>query len=233
MNLKNCLIIFTALVILIGCSKPEQKTVETKYAKKTAKTDKDTTKKKLPRVFQAANYSDNQKWINGVNRIEKNHFFISTGKNDPTPIYVDYTLQFARAGEALVKKVYRYENKDSSSIFIRVDKELDPVGDGYPNSVVIKRFQIWPGNYYKENEWKNGISLKTTGMFFFVEKKGEFVPISIGDRLEFAAAGSTFVKGIWGKKEQGSYTNIFVTVDKPLDPAGDGAPHPIEVVLAK
>lgn len=236
MNSKNTLIILVVLVAFIGCSKSEQETAQIKSAKKLAETDnigKMEVKQKLSRVFQASKYSDNVKWSNGVNRIEKNQFFISIGKNDPIPISVDYTLRFARAGEAVVKKVYRFETQGGSSIIVGVDKELDPVGDGYPNKVYLKRVQIRPGNYSKENEWKNGISLKTTGMFFFVVKKDSPTPISIGDKLEFAAAGRTVVKGIWEKKEQGPYTNIFVTVDKPLDPAVDGAPHPIEVIIAE
>ncbi len=236
MSLKKILIVFIALAVVIGCSKKEEKKDNIVPGKKTTgqvqvKQVKKVTPAALPRVFRACDFSNNIKWLNGINRKEKNQFLISIGKNDPTPILVGYNLKFTRTGEARVLLVYRFEDPNKSSIFVTVNKTLDPNGDGFPNPIYLKSFQIQTGQYSKENAWKNGISLKTQGMFFFQVDKKFLTPVRIKDRLKFASSGEAIIMDIFRDEAAASYSSIFVTVNRIIDPARDGYPNFIDVSI--
>ncbi|MCX6579491.1 MAG: hypothetical protein NT166_04845 [Candidatus Aminicenantes bacterium] len=235
MLLRNILIsLVMASVVFVGCSKAEKKPDAGKSTKKTAAPSE--TIASAPRAFRAAAYSDDAQWLKGVNRIDKKQFFMVIGKNDPPPVNRGYKLKFTASGEATIQKVNRVEKPDKSFIFITVEKDLDPTGDGNPNPIYIKSFQIRPSSYSRENDWENGISLKSTGAFVFVLPKSDACPLKIGDRLKFAASGEAIVKKIArsdGQGPGGKYSNFHVTVDKPLDPASDGGPNLIEVIIEK
>jgi len=235
MFLRNIFItLAVALIAVTGCSKSEKAPVDGKSTKKTAGPIEAIGS--LPREFSASPYSDRVKWLNGINREETNQFCITIGKNDSIPVNRGYKLKFAASGEAVVQKLSRIDKPDKSMIYITVDKNLDPTGDGNPNPIYIKSFPIRPSSYSRENDWKNGISLKKTGMFVFVLNINEASPVKIGDRLRFAASGEAIIKRIVrtdGQGPGGKYSNFHVFVDRPLDPAGDGGPHIIEVIIEK
>jgi hypothetical protein len=232
---KNILIVLVmGLALLAGCSKPGKEPVEGKSTKKIAGPIEAIGS--LTREFSAPPYSDNIKWLNGINRVEKNQFCITIGKNDPIPVNRGYKLKFAASGEATIQKLSRVEKPDNSMIYITVDKNLDPTGDGNPNSIYIKSFPIRPSTVSRENELKNGIYLKKAGTFVFVLNKNDATPIKIGDRLRFAASGEAIVKKIVridGIGPKGDHSKFIVTVDRSLDPAGDGGPNLIEVIIDK
>lgn len=235
MFLRNILIsLIVVLVVFTGCSKTEKEPVAGKSSKKTAEPSGAVVS--VPREFRTSPYSNSDRWLNGINLKDKKQFFITIGKNAPLPINRGYKLKFAASGEATIQKLARVDNPDKSVIYITVDKNLDPTGDGNPNTILIKRFQIRPSSFSRENDWKNGISLKETGTFVFVLKKSDAIPLKIGDRLRFASSREAIVKKIVrydGKGPGGQYSNFHVTVDRSLDPARDGGPNFIEVIIDK
>jgi hypothetical protein len=232
MIFKKVLIVLAVFAVIIGCSKKEEESNtipgSTKNQVATNAPEKEYS---FAREFSPSKFTDDTKWLNGINRQEKNRFFFIVAKNDPTPFMPGYTMAFAKSGEAAVTDVYRFDNADNSSIFITVDKELDPAGDGYPNPVYVRSLKIQPGKYSLENAWNSGISLKQPGMFFFNVKKNTYIPFKIGDRLKFTAAGDALITGISRSEKQEKFSQIFVTVDKTLDPEGDGYPNPIEIIF--
>jgi hypothetical protein len=236
MFLRNILIgLIAASVLFTGCSKTQKEPTAGKSPKKNVEAKGKVESVPRARAFRAAAYTDSSKWTKGINRIEKKHFFIIIGKTDPLPVNRGYKLKFNASGEATIQKVNRVEKPDKSFVFIVVDKDLDPTGDGNPNPIYVKSFQIRPSSFSRENEWKNGISLKNTSAFVFVLPQSDACPLKIGDRLKFAASGEAVVKKIArsdGQGPGGNYSNFHVIVDKPLNPDGDGGPNLIEVILA-
>jgi hypothetical protein len=233
MSLKKILIVFFALAVLTGCSKKEEKTDNTVPEKKTTASVqvKKVTPATLPRVFKACDYTNDIRWRNGINWKEKNQFFISIGKKDLTPILPGYNMKFARTGEAKVLLVHRVDDPNKSNIFVTVNKTLDPNGDGFPNPIYLKSYQIQPGQYSKENVWKNGISLKTQGVFFFQVDKKSLTPVKIQDRLKFAATGEGIIMDIFRDEAAAAYSSIFVTVNRIIDPIRDGYPNFIDLSI--
>jgi hypothetical protein len=230
MSLKTLLTVFLLLSLITACSKADKKEEVEKPKPPAAKKAK--KKEALPpRVFYSSKYTNNTKWVNGIDIIEKNLFFITVDKQAPTPVNAGYRLKFAAAGDAVVKNVYRKEKEKDASIFIQVDKILDPVKDGAPNPVYLRGFAIKPSPYSQENKWRSGISLEKPGLFIFGTAKKEPTPIKIGDHLKFARTGEAVVIKLYRFEKQEKHSTIFVTVDKALDPAGDGAPNLIEVII--
>src|SRR5687767_6472318 len=84
-------------------------------------------------------------------------------------------------------------------------------------------------NNYTGSGWTNGVRQKDgrSNMFYYLAKSGEAMP-DVGDTLVFAKSGKVKVIKV-DRKEETSKTSIFVTVDKDLDPAGDGFPNKIMV----
>jgi hypothetical protein len=135
------------------------------------------------------------------------------------------------SGEAEVRNVFRVEKPDSSSIFIRVNKNLDPDKDGFPNPVFLKSRIIIASRFFKENAWRNGVSFEKPGLFFFSIKENELVTVKVGDRLKFMKSGEAIVGNVVKDKVQNQKFNIMDSVDKLLDPDKDGFPNPIDVLL--
>jgi hypothetical protein len=236
MALKKILAIITVLAVLTlsDCSKKEEKCPSPAPAAKTQTQVAVKEAKKeffLPREFQTSKFSDNTKWFNGINRQEKNQFFFTIDKNDPTPFMPGFKLEFAKSGEAVIVNVYRLDNPDNANIFITLDKNLDPVGDGYPNHIYVRSLQIQTSKYSQENVWRSGISLNKPGMFFFMVEKKTYIPFNPGDRLKFTAAGEAVITAIYRSEKQEKFSQVFITVDKPLDPVGDGTPNLIEKIF--
>jgi hypothetical protein len=235
MSLKIYLVPFIVMASLLCCSKTEKKAKiagDQNPMKKLVKQASPRTGgegSEVTGLFHAANYTDNRKWLKGIDTKEKNVFIFSVPKNSPTPLTVRCRLQFASAGEAEVRSVYRMEKPAHAAIFIKVDKNLDPNKDGFPNPIFLKGFTIIANSFSKEHAWRNGISLKETGLFFFSIKENEPVLVQVGDRLKFLKTGEAIVKKVAKGKAIDHKFNIMVTVDRALDPASDGFPNPIDV----
>ena len=232
MLVKNILIILVlGLALLTGCSKTEKK-ADRAVPGPPGKAARPVEKEAPPaRTFYTCKFSDGTKWVNGIDKQKKNVFFITIARNTFTPIKSGYKLKFASAGEAIVQRVYRLDRPENSMIFITVDKNLDPIMDGNPNPIYIKSIEIKAAAFSRENVWRSGINLKQTGVFFFALERNEAIPLKTGDRLIFAKTGEAIVKNVVRFKREDRYVNIIVTVNRPLDPGGDGAPNPIEVVI--
>jgi len=238
MPLRILLIAFLLVSLWVGCSKAGKKE-EAEVTGTPGKTQEPVAEEKvqkesavLPRILYPVKYTDGARWSNGIDTEKKNVFFIAVAKNTPTPIKIGYRLKFASAGEAVVRNVYLLKQEDKDSIFIRVDKNLDPGGDGAPHPIYVKGFELKTVNYSKANKWSRGINLENPSMFFFKWVKDEPTPLQVGDRLKFARTGEARVVKLARLKAQDNSVSIFVIVDKPLNPSGDGNPNPIEVIFA-
>ena len=231
---SSIIIIIMIFTLLIGCStkEKEQKNSTAKAAKAAQKIKKEKPKNvEIPRSFVATKYSDGVLWENGINKKAKNQFIISIAEKALNPIKTGYKLKFAAAGETVVTKVGRQDNKGYSSIFITVDKNLDPVKDGNPNPIYIKSIQLQPCRYSKPGEWQNGIQLIKPGLFFFTIERMDQTPIKIGDLVKFAKSGEAAVKAVSRRDRPDNFSDIFVTVDKSLDWVADGYPNPITIMI--
>jgi FkbM family methyltransferase len=82
-------------------------------------------------------YTDDVEWKNGVYLPDTRFFFITIGKNATAPVKPGDLLRFKKSGDARVTEVSRLENPGNASIFIKVDRYLDPYGDGSPNEAVL------------------------------------------------------------------------------------------------
>ncbi len=232
---KKFIIVVALIAVLIGCAKSEKKketTTEKSTVNVPVKAVKPPSKAILstPRIFTASKYND-EKWVNGIFKKDKNLVLITIDNKISTPIKVGYTLRFATAGEALVKEVGRMDYPSYSTLFVKVDKILDSKNDGNPTPITIVKFPIVACAYSQPGVWKNGIHLQTSGMFFIAVPHKEMSPIKIGDKLIFAGAGETTILGINRYEGDGPNSSIMITVDKPLDPVKDGAPNPITVII--
>jgi len=113
--------------------------------KATTDTKQSTTEKK-PETQQAVqsvvanNYSEND-WKNGVSQRDgrSNNFYFVRLESTPVNLKVGDTLNFAKTGKTIVQKINQLEpnEKGMISVFVTVDKDLDPDGDGYPNKIFI------------------------------------------------------------------------------------------------
>ncbi len=78
------------------------------------------------------------------------------------------------------------------------------------------------------DNWINGISVKDSAHLVIQINREDFTPFDVGYKLKFALSGEAEVLKI-SRVEIKERSNIFVTVNKPLDPVGDGNPNPIIV----
>lgn len=91
-----------------------------------------------PQQVVANNYSGGN-WTKGVRRKDRrsNMFYYLADKDQPI-LRVGDTLVFAKSGRAKVTKVDTKEEKSKVSVFVTVDKELDPEGDGFPKRIAVE-----------------------------------------------------------------------------------------------
>jgi FkbM family methyltransferase len=84
-------------------------------------------------------------------------------------------------------------------------------------------------NNFSDDEWTAGVRSGTGGrnMFYFVCDEAAN-PLREGAHLVFARSGAARVTRV-ESVAQGASTAVFVTVDRDLDPAGDGYPQAIVV----
>ncbi|HLP48812.1 MAG TPA: hypothetical protein VK469_22925 [Candidatus Kapabacteria bacterium] len=223
-------IVMVVFALLIGCSQAKNDKEQ-----KDALAGKKTKKEKpggvdIPRVFAAPKYSDGV-WENGINKKNKNQFFITIDKAALNPLITGSKLKFASAGEVTVKQTVRQDNKSYANIFVTVDKDLDPVKDGNPNPIYIKSLDLQPSRYSDPGVWQNGINLVQPGLFFLTIRRMDQTPIKVGDRLKFAKSGPAKVIYVSRTDKSDKFADIFVKVDRSLDGIGDGFPNNITVMI--
>ena len=226
---RTWILVLVLLAVAGGCSKKEKSKPETASPSVSAPAAAGGAEKSSrAREFRAAKYTDDGKWLNGINRQRPSQFIISIGKEVPTPFIPGYRLRFAKSGPALITQVHRLDAPDNSSIFITVDRDLDPAGDGHPHPILIESLSVQACRFSKETLWRNGISLTQPGTFLLMVEKKAHVPFKAGDRLKFAAAGEAVIKRVFRDENGGKFSRVFITVDRSLDPEGDGNPKWIE-----
>jgi hypothetical protein len=87
---------------------------------------------------------------------------------------------------------------------------------------------IRASSYSDGPDWRNGIHLSRTNLFFFSIGRDEATPLKAGDRLVFGLSGAAQVQTV-SRMEQENRATIFVVVNRPLKPGGDGYPNGIIV----
>lgn len=90
--------------------------------------------------------------------------------------------------------------------------------------------QFVVANNFSDVEWKKGVLQKNgrTNVFYFLQKNGEPLALKVGDTLSFAKIGNAAVQNISRSvPNKDGIVSIFVTIDKDLDPIGDGYPSKI------
>lgn len=97
-------------------------------------TDRPNSVIRLPIAFTPVNHSDGD-WRNGIDRMARNRFIISMAIGQEQPVQSGYRLSFAHSGEAKVVEIYRMISQNRQLFFVRVDKKLDPAGDGFPHPI--------------------------------------------------------------------------------------------------
>jgi arabinofuranosyltransferase len=93
---------------------------------------------------------------------------------------------------------------------------------------------------YTDADWQNGVirpgankgTLPGPGIFLLVLDLKKPLPFSLGDTIVFASSGPLRVVHITQVITQVAYAeevHLFVSVDKPLDPIGDGYPNRVKL----
>ena len=86
-------------------------------------------------------------------------------------------------------------------------------------------------NNYSDRDFQNGIFVRDgrTNVFYFLMERDRDIPIRSGDELIFAESGAAVVDHV-DSQVQADALAVFVTVNRDLNPVGDGFPHPIVLV---
>jgi FkbM family methyltransferase len=87
----------------------------------------------------ANNFSDAE-WMAGVGTRAggRNRFYFLCGEAGMSLVREGSRLVFARSGAARVTRVESVAQGASTAVFVTVDRELDPAGDGYPYAIVVR-----------------------------------------------------------------------------------------------
>jgi len=86
-----------------------------------------------------ANNFNDQDWQAGVMTKDssKNMFYFINDAAAEQPVAVGSKLVFARSGSASVTKVDTVQQDGGIAVFVTVDCDLDPAGDGFPNPIFV------------------------------------------------------------------------------------------------
>lgn len=84
-------------------------------------------------------------------------------------------------------------------------------------------------SYTDGKKWQNGIDITDPVNFFIRVANDQPIPIRVGHLLRFNAAGDVVVQRVYLYKQE-KESQLFIQVDKPLDPIGDGSPHRFTIV---
>jgi hypothetical protein len=137
MCFKKIVIVLLLVAALIGCGKSEKKADDSAVQTPAPTVQKEAPQVATPKEYIAAKFSDGNIWENGINKRDGNQFFITIATNASTPVKTGDKVKFAASGEAVITNYSRMERPKFSAIFVVVNIKLDPVGDGYPHSIVF------------------------------------------------------------------------------------------------
>jgi hypothetical protein len=91
-----------------------------------------------------------------------------------------------------------------------------------------KKIALTPNNFSGPC-WRNGVRTDgASNAFYFLAPSTSEICVGPGDLVEFAATGNAHVVRV-DSSEQNGLVSVFVTVDKRIDPAGDGFPNKVLV----
>lgn len=84
-------------------------------------------------------------------------------------------------------------------------------------------------NNFSGSGWRNGVRIESgSNCFYFLAPWTSDLEVAPGDVVEFATTGRANVIGVEASPQNG-LMSIFVTVDRPIDPVGDGFPNKVLV----
>ena len=92
--------------------------------------------------------------------------------------------------------------------------------------------QFLLANNFTNAVWKNGVHQKDgqANIFYYLQREPGSPALKTGDILDFAKTGkATVQKVVPSPPNKDGVVSVFVTVDKSLDPAGDGFPNKIYI----
>lgn len=92
--------------------------------------------------------------------------------------------------------------------------------------------QFLLANNFTDSVWKNGVQQKDgqTNVFYYLQRDAGSPALKAGDILDFARTGKATVQNVVpSAPNKDGVVSVFVTVDKSLDPAGDGFPNRIYI----
>lgn len=91
-----------------------------------------------------------------------------------------------------------------------------------------EKISITPNNFSGAG-WRNGIRTDgASNMFYFIAPRISETRFGCGDTIEFAKSGNATIVSIEPSQQNGIMC-VYVTVDKPIDPVGDGFPNRVFV----
>lgn len=95
----------------------------------------------LPNFVVANNYTGPE-WKNGILQKDgkSDEFYFLQKGTDISRWQVGRSLLVAKTGDVVITKVERTNPPDQNgtiSVFVTVNKNLDPIGDGYPNKIAF------------------------------------------------------------------------------------------------
>ena len=134
MKIFNLISLAVAIITLAACDN------NTNEANKNIVNQ--TASNKQDRPFVVANNFSDSTWKSGILQKEgrSNIFYFLQNVSKPINIVKGDVVFFAKSGKAVVSGVTQSvpDQNGNISFFITVDKDLDPVNDGYPNKIYLK-----------------------------------------------------------------------------------------------
>jgi hypothetical protein len=89
-----------------------------------------------------------------------------------------------------------------------------------------EKISITPNNFSGMG-WRNGVRTDgASNMFYFIAPRISEPYFEFGDTIEFAKSGKAGVLSVEPSQQNG-VMSVYVTVDRPIDPVGDGFPNKI------
>jgi hypothetical protein len=133
MNIFRLSTIFTLIFMLTACEDSTNKNMESQNANSAQQNES--------LVFITANNFSDTEWKNGVLNKDgrTNLFYFLQQSGESQKLMIDNKLRFAKSGDAVVQKITPSVPNQNGiiSVFVTIDKDLDPIGDGYPNKIFI------------------------------------------------------------------------------------------------
>ncbi len=93
------------------------------------------------RPFVMSNNFSDSEWKNGVLQKDgkTNVFYILQSEKEPLKVKAGDLLIFTKSGKETIQKVVHATTSQNGkiSLFITLDKDIDPIADGYPNKIYL------------------------------------------------------------------------------------------------